>query len=381
MQRKLWWKLGSLLVGILFLIQLMGCNNTLAVDESKQNKSEAVSNRIGIVDLEELKAVHPDAEVLEELNKQIKDSQINLEEQQGFLNLTSQNREEHLQSINEQISKRLQDIKSGYQTKIEERIEKTKEELSAYKESLKQEIKEKFEQKKREIRAGLDQKIDKRKEKQNKELQNYQQKLNKEYNRKILNLRLKLQMLDLSSEERKEYQQQLAELEAERKEKLANKKEELQKKLQEYAAEQQKEAEEKLRSYHQKLTKKMQQKIKNKQEEANKELQNYIKEQNQFLQQEIETKREDLTAKLENTIVETEEKLDKNITERNEELAVNLEKLKEDRNRLEKKINKDIKEKIAEVAEDKGLGVVLTDYSSSLSATNITEDVAVKLKE
>ncbi|SJZ47602.1 OmpH family outer membrane protein [Selenihalanaerobacter shriftii] len=398
MKNKALKKLGVVLI---LLLLVTGCSSILATDnptqqqgndqtqdvkETNENKNASNSKevadkvRIGVVDLAKIKTAHPQAKTLENLGEQIRDINIELQAQGDTLNLTRKNRQEHLKSIDKQIDKRLQDTKDKYQERIDTKVERTKEEISAYEDRIKEEMRDKLEKKQVKIKKQIKNKIEAKKEEQRKILKEYNKELHDKYYQDILNLRLKLQMLQSSSKEKKEYQKELVALEKKRKQELNDKKHELEKKLKEFISQQQKEANKKFKTYQQELTNQMNNKVMKRKKEANEELQSYVQKQQKLLKEEMQNKQANLSEKLQGTIVEAEKQLSSSIETKNKKLVDGLDELKNGQKSLQTEIMKDIKAEIAKVAKEKELDVVLIDYRNNIAAVDITDEVIIKLK-
>lgn len=195
-----------------------------------------------------------------------------------------------------------------------------------------------FNERARELRQELEEK-----------LAAYTQEIDKDYHPQIFNLQLKLKTVRLTEEEAKALQGELEKLQNERGAKLAAKQSE--------------------------LAKEMEAALAAEKDRLNQELAAYQQALNAELQQKVAAEKAALASRsLPQTVApaagEARAELERQLAAKQQELKA-----------LQQAINKDLEDKVAQIAGKRGLTTVLTEVGVNVSAVDITDSVIAEFKK
>lgn len=222
--------------------------------------------------------------------------------------------------------------------------------LQGLNEQLGQEFNSKVAAKQQEISVRLNQKADQVRRDLSAQFDAYTKEIDETYQSQIFSLQLKLKTVQLSKEEMEALQKQLEQLQGERSAKLSVKEKELSGQLESLMAPEKAAAE--------------------------KELSAYANELNAALQQQAAAKGAEIAARMQQA-APLQTPTAQGRTESEQKAALKSQEMKV----LQDFIIKDIQDKTAKIAAERGLEAVLGTYKVNISAVDITDAVIAELKK
>lgn len=222
--------------------------------------------------------------------------------------------------------------------------------LQGLNEQLGQEFNSKVAAKQEEISVRLNQKADQVRRDLSAQFDAYTKEIDETYQTQIFSLQLKLKTVQLSKEEMEALQKQLEQLQGERSAKLSAKEKELSGQLEALMAPEKAAAE--------------------------KELSAYANELNAALQQHAAAKGAEIAARMQQA-APLQTPTAQGRTESEQKAALKSQEMKV----LQDFIIKDIQDKTAKIAAERGLEAVLGTYKVNISAVDITDAVIAELKK
>lgn len=222
--------------------------------------------------------------------------------------------------------------------------------LQGLNEQLGQEFNSKVAAKQEEISVRLSQKADQVRRDLTTQFDAYTKEIDETYQSQIFSLQLKLKTVQLSKEEMEALQKQLEQLQGERSAKLSAKEKELSGQLESVMAPEKAAAE--------------------------KELSTYANELNAVFQQQAAAKGAEIAARMQQT-APLQSPTAQGRTESEQKAAFKSQEMKV----LQDFIIKDIQDKTAKIAAERGLEAVLGVYKVNISAVDITDAVIAELKK
>lgn len=221
--------------------------------------------------------------------------------------------------------------------------------LQGLNEQLGQEFNSKVAAKQEEISASLNQKAEQVRRDLTAQFDAYTKEIDETYQSQIFSLQLKLKTVQLSKEEMEALQKQLEQLQGERSAKLSAKEKELSGQLESLMAPEKAAAE--------------------------KEFSTYANELNAALQQQAAAKGAEIAARMQAAPLQSPTAQGR--TESEQKAALKSQEMKV----LQEFIIKDIQDKTAKIATERGLEAVLGAYKVNISAVDITDAVIAELKK
>jgi hypothetical protein len=221
--------------------------------------------------------------------------------------------------------------------------------LQGLNEALGQEFNSKVAAKQNEISVRLNQKADQVRRDLSGQFDAYTKEIDETYQSQIFSLQLKLKTVQLSKEEMEALQKQLEQLQGERSAKLAAKEKELSGQLEAAMAPEKAAAE--------------------------KELSAYANEVNTALQQQAAAKSAEIAARTQTAPLQSQ--VGQGRTETEQKAALKSQEITV----LQDSIIKDIQDKTAKIAAERGLEAVLGVYKVNVSAVDITDAVIAEIKK
>lgn len=205
----------------------------------------------GLIDLEKAYKAHPRYKELDELQAELAKQQ---QDWQAWLMEQNKKAADTQQSKLEQVLKgQLEKIQAEYSTRLAARQKILQEQLTREEKARMEEIEKKLQSREREIMAKLQETISKQETVMKQELAEYEASLQDKNKARVVNLKLKLENLPLSEDERKRAREELDGIEAEQKRLLSIKEAELAAQLKEFATTKQQENVKNLEEYHKTL--------------------------------------------------------------------------------------------------------------------------------
>lgn len=229
-----------------------------------------------------------------DLKKQNSGSGIEIANQR----LQLENQRELLQKMRDEIDKQIENELNKIQNKYQERIAakkvKLKQNLNEFRQKIMQQNKERIMVKKEFYQKEIKALIIRYEENKRKELASFQQEANQEVYNEILNLNLKLKLLDLTSDEKEKYQKRLKQLKSRQNNKLKAKTGAFEKEIEDKIAELEEKYDHMLNSFRQKLETESNQEIKTKKAELDNKFEKYISSQKDLMAEEVKERENEL---------------------------------------------------------------------------------------
>jgi hypothetical protein len=198
------------------------------------------------------------------------------------------------QQIEESIEEELNRLESKYSKKIAEKEEAIKERVDQFIEEKQLEYKERVMVKEEMLKSQLDKFISSLKEEEYQAMDQSSQKIMASYYNDILNLNLKLELINLTDEERKEYQDKLKGLKAEKSQQVKEMKDKLNRELKEKIATLEKDINQEYRAAQDEIKSEIESDIQAKKNELNNKLNKYIAAQKDIMEDKLQVKRTEM---------------------------------------------------------------------------------------
>lgn len=337
--------------------------------------------RVGVVDLELLRHSHPKIKQLDQLEDQIRGYMQELSQQQSELMTNKKQVENQYASLNSQLEEQVKGIQDKYQQKIDAKVVELQEELTRLEEAIWKEKMADVERKLEDIKAlGLEA-IEAYYAKQMQKLEEAKNEISTQYSPEILNLRLKLQMVQLSEEEQKKYKDRLEKIQAEQDQKIQELQVQLDEEIKKYYDEKQIELDEEIKAYQEQAQKDAEALFRVKQNDLDNVLQAYIKQMESEMQAEISGKQKRLEEQTENGLTQAQRQIDQEIAKNDKLLKTKIEDARKKQEGILQQIDEDIKMITGKLAKEKNLDVILTDVRVNVQAQDVTDQVLKKLNQ
>jgi hypothetical protein len=236
-------------------------------------------------------------------------------------------------------------------------------------EDLKKDFEKKLISKEEEENRNLNEEIKKFEEEQKIKLANFKEKIFRDYYLPKLNLLLKLKTLNLTEKEKEDIEEKIKSLEEERLKRIREEELKLEKEKELFLENKKREKEENLKNFQHSLEKEIEEKIKSFEEESEKNLKDYIKTTESFLRDEL---------KFEEEVLSYYKKLDYpiyQILKRIEEKKKQIRNLNLSRERILKEILEDTKTILKNIAREKKIEVVFSNYIVNINTEDLTEEI------
>lgn len=211
--------------------------------------------------------------------------------------------EEKKKEIEEKIDAELLKIRDKYQARINEKGKLLSDEFKIYREKKEQEYKERILAKKEFLKKELENEINLLQKVYADRLSEYEARITNNYYPDILNIQLKLRILDLTSEERERYREKLTNIEQERNRVIQTKKENLESEMQSRIKELDNEYNKEFINFQKKLEKELTEDLEKKRAENDKLIKEYIAGQQVKLNEELKQKRQELRQRIKDDLI------------------------------------------------------------------------------
>ncbi len=221
-------------------------------------------------------------------------------DQQAWLEKFDQDVEEKIQAG---LQSTLNVIRIDYTGRIEIKSKELKSELASYVENKEQEFQEKLLARKEFLQNQLTDELRQQQTTRRHELEKYQQSALLENYNQLLNLRLKLNILELSKQEKEDYQQKITDLQQGQQQLLNNKEDQIQDELVNNYNNLLAEYNNKFKNFQQDLSMEIQNSLANRQAELEVELNHYIFQTKNEMQAKLEQKREEIISLSESALL------------------------------------------------------------------------------
>ncbi|ACL70515.1 hypothetical protein Hore_17660 [Halothermothrix orenii H 168] len=230
--------------------------------------------------------VEMETELIEARKDSIKRQLSLLEKQQKMYLQKKQDIESHIEEI-------LNNVREEYQQKIDEKHQEMLKELKTFEDKKLQEVREKLLVKKEVFGSKLEKMVSRLKQETLNKLMGYRQDITNQYYPDILNYKLKLEIIELTPEEKEDYENKLREIEAKKERLFKQKEEELNQELQNRIKSLEKEFHSKLMAYQTLINQETRKQIEKKRTELETDFKDYVDRQQKLMEEAMELKLEE----------------------------------------------------------------------------------------
>lgn len=337
--------------------------------------------QVGIVDMVLLQSQHPRMVEYKNLAEEIADYNSELASQNEEYQLAQEQVKDQSLGLHTQLNTQLEGIRDKYQASIDTRVQELQTELSLFEEETWNQALSDIQRKKDDLQSLAQDMISKYHQKLELELKKYQEEVDAEYAGQVINLRLKLQMIQLSKEEQEKYQAELEKIQLEQKQKLQEKSQGLEEEFNTFIENKQVELDAELKSYQNQMKEETEALFIAKQEELDKTLKDFIAEKEKAMNKEFQERQTKLEEQAKSSLLKTQTEIQQEIEKKEQRLKSNLEKAKLAQSQILQQIDEDIRQIVGQIAQREGVDLVLTDVPMSADAVDLTQLVLEELKQ
>ncbi|MCK8827779.1 hypothetical protein MWH25_08500 [Natroniella acetigena] len=367
------------LVGLLLVmvLSLVGCRNQELTTEEAKTELEP---QIGIVDLADIRREHPLTQQIAQIEERIVNLNLSLREEEESLTKIEEDTGSYLTDFNQQVKRRLEVIEADYAKKIEQEESKLGSKLEDYYQQLMAEFESELAEKETSLHQELKDELLILEKEYDTDLEEYKAIIDQNYNSEIINLRLQLRVANLDEAKQNQLQSQLEELTAEREAKIEDQEQYYNQKLQSFLQQEEAELQQRLQDYQQKLLFQAEADYETRKQELELEFYNYLTSLEEGMVSDLSSQEEELAANIEEELLAAREKLITRVETRVKDLTDEIIQLQQKREKLRSERKEELDLMIEQVAEDKGLALILTDYNQNLAAIDLTEEILAEIR-
>lgn len=352
-----------------------------SIEENIGSEEVLEEIKVGIVDMVVLQNQHPRMAEYNKLATEITGYHAELSSQNEEYKLAHEQVKNQSLDLNTQLNAQLQGIRDKYQKIIDTRVQELQKELSLYEEATWKQALEDIERKKDDLQSLAQDMISKYHQKLETELKKYQDELDVEYAGRVINLRLKLQMIQLSEEEQEKYKADLEAIQIEQKQKLQEKSQSLEEEFNTFIENKQVELDTELKNYQNQLKEDTEALFLAKQKELDKNLKDFISEKEEAMHKEFQERQTKIEENAKTSLLKTQTEIQQEMQKKEQRLRSKLEKAKLEQVQILQQIDQDIRQIVGQLAQEEGYELVLTDIRVSVDVQDLTQLVLQKLKQ
>ena len=350
-------------------VLLAGCRGRV-----QSTSAPAPETRVGVVDLQVVTRAHPRWSELDALLKQLQDVQVQLAQLPPAPALP----EADVQRVLDEEARRLQ-------VELQKELAFLKQDgerrLEIFADDLRREQEGKLAEIGQELQAQGEHDLAAKRGELRAQLGASEQQIRVEYLYPLLNLRLRIEVAGLTSEdEAKQLLQQLQALQQERETRIQARADETQQAFVEFQKAKEAEMNGKLKAAREALQAEGQRRLAIRQQEIQAELGQAVAELDHTFHARLEQRRKTLLEAAQGRPASRQGTYVESLGERSRRLRAELISLQEQQRRLEDSILAEVKIEVATTAQERKLDVVLTRYVTNVAGIDITTDVIQKLK-
>lgn len=352
-----------------------------SIEENIGSEEVLEEIKVGIIDMVILQNQHPRMAEYKKLAVEITGYHAELSSQNEEYKLAHEQVKNQSLDLNTQLNAQLQGIRDKYQKIIDTRVQELQKELSLYEEETWKRALEDIERKKDDLQSLAQDMISKYHQKLETELKKYQDELDAEYAGRVINLRLKLQMIQLSEEEQEKYKADLEAIQIEQKQKLQEKSQSLEEEFNTFIENKQVELDTELKNYQNQLKEETETLFLAKQKELDKNLKDFISEKEEAMHKEFQERQTKIEENAKTSLLKTQTEIQQEMQKKEQRLRSKLEKAKLEQVQILQQIDQDIRQIVGQLAQEEGYELVLTDIRVSVDVDDLTQLVLQKLKQ
>lgn len=330
--------------------------------------------RVGFVDLSRALRAHRRWPEMEALEKQMGALQVRLSN-------PPLPPEGPVVDLGAELQSEVERLQVAYRAELSMIGEQIKQRIEAFAADLKAEQEGKLADRHKQLNAELQRVIEAKRDEMQRELDRFELATMAEYRVPLLNLRLKGDVVGVTSEEEARRLNQEAErITKERDAKVRVKAQALEKALEEFQQAKTAEAEAQIKALIASLENDANARIKAKQEEADAEMQAAVRAREESLNRAVEERRKLLVGSASQQMKVTQEAYARRVEAQAARLRQELETLAGQRFRLEDSLLAEIKIEVAALAQDQKIDAVLTRVLASTTAVDLTQAVIARIR-
>ncbi len=283
--------------------------------------------------------------------------------------------------IGAELQSEVERLQVAYRAELTAIEEQIKQRMEAFAADLKAEQEGKLADRHRQLNAELQRVIEAKRDEMQRELDRFELATMAEYRVPLLNLRLKGDVVGVTSEEEaRRLTQEGERITKERDAKIRVKAQALVKTLEEFQQARTAEAEAQIKALIASLENDANARIKAKQEETNAEMQAAVRAREELLNRAVEERRKLLVGSVNQQMKVTQEAYARRVEAHASRLRQELETLAGQRHRLEDSLLAEIKIEVAALAQDQKIDAVLTRVLASTTAVDLTQAVIARIR-
>jgi hypothetical protein len=253
--------------------------------------------------------------------------------------------------------------------------------VEAYANDLRAEQEAKLADRQRELNAELTKVIEAKRDELQRDLERFELATMAEYKIPLLNLRVKADVVGVSSEEEaKRIQAESERITKERDEKIRARSQTLEKQMQEFAQSRTADAEARLKTYVTSLEEEAKAKVQAKEDEARGQLEAEVRKREELFKTSMESRRKLVVDGAQGQLRAAQERYLKQVEAEATRLRVELQELTAQRLRLEDSMLAEIKIEVATLAQQRRIDAVLTQTIGRSNVIDLTPDLVARLK-
>lgn len=351
-----------------------------ATDDTAQTDEQA-DVHVGFIDFEYLRANHPKVVILDQLDDQIRGYLKEQSQEESGLTGKQKQVEAQYSDTNVKLSNRMEEIRAGYQKKIDARALELQQELAVFESDAWKATADSIQRKRTDLQVMAQQMIGRYQEDQLDKLAEAEKNLRAQYSPQMLNINLKLQLVQLSEDEKKKYNDQLEKFQVELDQKVQDLREKIQTETNQFIQKKEKDLDQDLLNFQNQAKADTEKTLEAKQGETKDVLQAYIQEMQKQMQEEINMQAGKLQEQTKNGLTYAQDTIHSQIQKNDQLLRSKIDDRRQEQDRIMKEIDDEIITAAKQIAKEKGLDTVVMDIRSDVKVVDLTDLVLSRIKK
>ncbi len=330
------------------------------------------SDEVGYIYLDEARNAHPLGGELEFLEKKYSDYEktlSNLYQQQSFV---AELIGKHEQQVEKRIWETREKIEQEYKGELGRVSQELQEKYGPVEFEIEEQARKKIAEFERELQKRYQEKISEHLGQFNQEYREFREGVRGGYSFEIFNLRLQLQMAQLTDEERTKKEEQLQDLENQKEEALRQKEMEISWAMRTISFSLQLEIDKELASFVAEKEQEVQRQLENLMAEKEEERNTLVAELEEEKEEKMETREGEIRENSRENIARGSQQLNQELIEQVERIHGRMNKLEGEINSLERRIMNDISALAEQISREKGLKVEIIDVLANEAGIDLT---------
>lgn len=358
-----------------------GLLNSSETNDGTAQDDEQTAVNVGYIDFEYLRANHPKVVILDQLDDQIRSYLKEQGQEQAGLDQNKKQVEAQYSDTNVKLSNRMEEIRAGYQKKIDARVQELQQELSSFESDTWKAVADSIQRKRTDLQAMAQQITARYQENQLDKLAEAEKNLRAQYTPQMLNISLKLQLVQLSDDEKKKYNDQLEKFQVELDQKVQDLRENIQAETNQFIQTKAKELDQELLNFQNQAKADAEKALEAKQVEMKDTLQAYIQEMQKQMQEEISVQTDKFQEQTKNGLTQAQDTIQYEIQQNDQLLRSKIDDARQEQDQIMKEIDDEITTVAKQIAKEKGLDSVVMDVRSDVKVVDLTDLVLSRIKK